>query len=172
VYIQIKYSKKNLSDIWLYHICIYLTWGDGNVGILLQEGIITELSKSSNWPCQTSPEKLPCQWDINDDLLLGRLGLLANSLDILGTSIADPASKVDEADGWVEDITGMAITEGQTWVGDEMGEAISAAEETLLGVVVESSLGLLDGGLQGEGWGRAFLILQWKGRGSGVRFMR
>jgi hypothetical protein len=53
-----------------------------------------------------------------------------------------------------------------------MGEAISATEETLLGVVVESSLSLLDGGLQGEGWGRAFLILQWKRRGNGVRKMR
>ena len=40
-----------------------------------------------------------------------------------------------------------------------MGETISTAEETLASVVIETLLGLLDGGVKGKSRGRAGLIL-------------
>jgi len=40
-----------------------------------------------------------------------------------------------------------------------MGEAIIAAEETLTGIVIETLIGLFDGGVEGKSRGRAILIL-------------
>jgi hypothetical protein len=40
-----------------------------------------------------------------------------------------------------------------------MGETIIAAEETLASIVIETVLGLLDGGVEGKSRGRASLIL-------------
>ena len=53
----------------------------------------------------------------------------------------------------------MAVAEGKSGVSDEMGQTIITAEETLATVVVETLLGLLDGGLEGESGSRAGLVL-------------
>lgn len=54
----------------------------------------------------------------------------------------------------------MAVLQSQSRVSNEMGETISSAEQTSLGVVGEAALGALHGGLQGQSWGRVGLVLQ------------
>lgn len=53
----------------------------------------------------------------------------------------------------------MAVFEGEAGVGDQVRQAISAAQQALLGIVVESALSLLDGGLQCKSGSRAGLVL-------------
>jgi hypothetical protein len=59
-----------------------------------------------------------------------------------------------------KDIPCVSVAEGKSRVSNEVREAVSAAQQALLAVVVEALLGLLDGGLEGEGRGRAGLVLQ------------
>jgi len=54
----------------------------------------------------------------------------------------------------------VAVAEGQARVGDEVGQAVRAAQQAGFTVVGEPFLGAVDGGLQGEGRGGAVLVLE------------
>lgn len=54
----------------------------------------------------------------------------------------------------------MSILECQSWVADKMGQAISTTQQTSLGIVGETLLCAINGGLDGDSWGAVSLILQ------------
>lgn len=59
-----------------------------------------------------------------------------------------------------EDLAGVAVLQGQTRVSNQVGQAISAAQQASLGVVGEAGLGALHGGLQGQGGSGVRLVLR------------
>lgn len=61
----------------------------------------------------------------------------------------------------------MAVAQRQAGVGNQVGQAVGAAQQALLGIVVEPALSLLDGGLEGQGRGGVSLVLQRDGGGTG-----
>ena len=71
----------------------------------------------------------------------------------------DPPGNVDESDGRDEDITGMSVPQRKTRVGDQMRESVGSAQESLLSVLIEPLLRLLNGRLQREGRGRSLLVV-------------
>ena len=62
--------------------------------------------------------------------------------------------------GTHQDIAGVAVAQREAGVGDQVRQALVAAQQALLRVVVEAALGLLDGGLQRQGGRGAGLVLQ------------
>ena len=54
----------------------------------------------------------------------------------------------------------MAVAERKAGVSNEVGQAVSAAQQALLGVLLKASMGLVNGGLKGQGRGRVGLVLQ------------
>lgn len=67
-------------------------------------------------------------------------------------------------DGWGggahEDLAGVAVAERKAGVGDEVWQAVSAAEDAGLGVVGEALVGALDGGVERKRRGAALLVLR------------
>jgi hypothetical protein len=66
-----------------------------------------------------------------------------------------------------EHLAGVAVAQGKTRVGDQVGQAVGAAQQTSLAVVGEALLSALNGGLQGQGGGRASLVLRGRRRAQG-----
>ncbi len=64
-----------------------------------------------------------------------------------------------------EDLAGVVVAERQAGVGDQVGQAVVAAQQTGLGVVGKAVLGALNGGLQRQGGRRASLVLRAGARG-------
>jgi hypothetical protein len=58
-----------------------------------------------------------------------------------------------------KDFAGVAVLERKARVSDQVREAISTAEDASSRVVGKALVGAVHGGLQGEGWGRALLVL-------------
>jgi hypothetical protein len=56
-------------------------------------------------------------------------------------------------------LAGVAVSQGKARVGDEVGKAVSAAQQASLAVVGEPLLGALNGGLQGQRRSAALLVL-------------
>jgi len=59
-----------------------------------------------------------------------------------------------------KDLPGVVEAQGQSWVGDEVGQAVVAAQQTGLGVVGKAVGGALTGGLQGQVGSGALLVLR------------
>lgn len=57
-------------------------------------------------------------------------------------------------------VAGVAVSQREAGVGNQVREAVGAAQQALLGVVVKAALGLGDGGLEGQRGGGALLVLQ------------
>ena len=57
-----------------------------------------------------------------------------------------------------KDITSMAVFECKAGVRDQVGQAVSAAQQALLGIVVKATLGLFNSGLQGKCGSRVGLV--------------
>ena len=62
-----------------------------------------------------------------------------------------------------QSFAGVAIADGQPRVRDEVGQAISAAQQALLCICGKALLCPLNAGVQSQGGGRVSLVLQHKG---------
>ena len=80
-------------------------------------------------------------------------------MEVLAAGVADQTRRVDEADRGPPNVARVAVAEGKSGVGDEVGEAVRAAEETLVAVLLEAGVGAVNGGLEGDGGGRAGLVV-------------
>lgn len=61
--------------------------------------------------------------------------------------------------GTYEHLSGVAVLQGQSWVADQVGQAVSTAQQASLGVVGKALLSALHGRLQGQGRGALWVIL-------------
>jgi hypothetical protein len=132
---------------------------DRDVLVLLQQRPVTQLRQRLGGPPGALGGQRQRERHVDDDLLLGRLGPLGDGLDVLAPDGADPPGDVDEADGRDQRLAGVAVAQREARVGDEVRQAVGAAEEAGLGVVGKALVGAVDGGLEGEGGGRALLVL-------------
>lgn len=62
-------------------------------------------------------------------------------------TIVSPSKR---AAGTYEHLSCVAVLEGQSWVADEVGQAVSTAQQASLGVVGKALLSAVHGGLQGQ----------------------
>jgi hypothetical protein len=63
----------------------------------------------------------------------------------------------------------MSISQGKARVRDQVWEAVGSAEKSCLGVVGKAVLCALHGGLQGQGWSTALLVLRTTVRSQAIR---
>ena len=132
---------------------------DRDVLVLLQQRPVAQLGQRLGGPAGALRRERQRERHVDDDLLLRRLGVLGDRLDVLAPDRADPPGDVQEADRRDQRLPRVAVPEGEPRVGDEVRQAVGAAEEARLGVVGEALVGAVDGGLEGQGRGGALLVL-------------
>lgn len=128
---------------------------DGDIGIVGDEISIDELPPGSHRPDEAPPDEASGEGNIDDDLLLRGLRLVPDGNQVAPAHPPDPSSDVEEEDARGDELAPVALVAAD----DEVGEAIGAAEEAELAVVLEPALGLLHGGLDGEGRGGVRCVL-------------
>ena len=133
---------------------------DGDVLVLLEERAVVPLGDGGHGPHEALAQDAHGLRDVDDDLVVVGLGLGARELEVLAAGVADQARDVEEAEGGAEDLGAVAVAQGQAGVGDQVREAVRAAQEAGLGVLLEARVRLVDRGLEGEGGGRAGLVLR------------
>ena len=128
---------------------IKLSWRNSNVGIIFNESAISERTDSSQRPNESPPKNPGSQRHIDDDLPLSGLLLAPDGNQITASNPPNLASNVEEEDTGSNEFSPVGLVA----VHNEMRQPISAAEQALFPIVFEPALGLLHGGLDGEGRG-------------------
>ena len=134
----------------------HLAGGDGDLGGGGGEGTVLQLEERLHGPPTRSEHEAEGHRHVDDDLTLGGLRSLLVEHHVGAAGVANPAGNVEETkagDGELTEVLEVAVN-------DEVGEAVGAAEEASLAVVLETGLGLFDGVVEGEGRGRVGIILQ------------
>lgn len=116
------------------------------LNVLDNKVTIDKLSVGSNRPNKASEDETGSQRHIDDDLLHGWLLVIAYSNKVAPSDPPDPSSDVQEQQAGRDELTPVPLIAAHY----QMRQPIGAAEQAVLAVVVEPSLGFLDGGFDGE----------------------
>ena len=70
---------------------------DSDLAVILRQGSSTKLLNGSEWPADPLEGKLESTGNINDDLLLSRLLLRLDLLDVISANVSNISGNVQEA---------------------------------------------------------------------------
>ncbi|THU51559.1 hypothetical protein C4D60_Mb06t32300 [Musa balbisiana] len=136
------YVISDLLDIAAFHLTC-----TGGSHVFGDELPVDELPVRRHWPDEAPPQQPAGEGDVDDDLLHGGLLVVPDGDQVAPSDPADPASDVEEEQARGDELAPVPLVA----VDDEVGQTVRAAQEAELAVVLEPALGLLDGGLDGEG---------------------
>jgi hypothetical protein len=118
-----------------------------DVGVVDDEVSVDELAVGSDGPDESPGDDLGGELDVDDDLPHGGLLLAADGDEVAPADPPDPAGDVEEEQARGDELAPVPLVAAD----DEVRQAVGAAEQAELAVVLEPALGLLDGGVDGEG---------------------
>lgn len=135
----------------------YLVVAD--VLVVDDEVSVDELAVGCNGPDEAPGEEPRGELDVDDDLPHGGLLLAADGDEVAPADPPDPAGDVEEEQARGDELAPVPLVAAD----DEVRQAVGAAEQAELAVVLEAALGLLDGGVDGEGGGAVGGVLLERG---------
>mmetsp|Transcript_9468 Transcript_9468/g.15943 ORF Transcript_9468/g.15943 Transcript_9468/m.15943 type:complete len:258 (-) Transcript_9468:77-850(-) len=136
-----------------------LAGGHGDVLRLGSKCAVDELGGHGHRPAGALEHDSESEGNVDDNLRVRGLLPLLGHLQVGAAGVADPSGDVEETEGGEEDLTGVAVLDGETGVGNQVGQPVGATQGTLARVVSKSLVGAIDGGLERQGGGGAGVVL-------------
>jgi hypothetical protein len=126
-----------------------------DVLVVDDEVSVDELAVGRDGPDEPPGEEAGGELDVDDDLPHGGLLLAADGDEVAPADPPDPPGDVEEEQARGDELAPVPLVAAD----DEVRQAVGAAEQAELAVVLEPPLGLLDGGVDGEGRGAVGRVL-------------
>jgi hypothetical protein len=126
-----------------------------DVLVVDDEVSVDELAVGRDGPDEPPGEEAGGELDVDDDLPHGGLLLAADGDEVAPADPPDPAGDVEEEQARGDELAPVPLVAAD----DEVRQAVGAAQQPELAVVLEPALGLLDGGVDGERGGAVGRVL-------------
>lgn len=117
--------------------------------ILGDKFTVQEFSVSSNRPTESSKDQPSSKWNINNNLLLCGFLIITDRNQVATTHPPDPTRDVEEQNPGCDKLTPVPLVT----VNYQVWQPIRPTKQTLLPVVLEPSLRLLNRRLYRQRWG-------------------